>query len=134
MNYLLDTTILIDLLRQKEEDWNFLSEHPKDKFLTSCICEAETWEGVYREKEKNFVAKEKALQSLLASLFKILPFDSTQSQIAGRIRAKLSLKGELTGDLDVLIAAAALANGAVLLTKNPKHFSRIKDLEIHSLL
>lgn len=130
MDYLLDTTILIDLLRQKKDVWNFIADHSKDKFMTSAICEAEVWEGVYREKEANFDKKKKVLEDLLASLFQIVPFDSKQAKISGQIRASLSIKGDLPGDIDVLIGAATMANDAILLTKNVKHFSRIPGLEV----
>ncbi len=133
MNYLLDTSVLIDLLRQKSYVWNFLQSHPKDKFLTSTICEAELWEGVFREKSADVSQKRGDLQDLLGSLFRIIPFDSDQAQIAGQIRATLSLKGEKTGDLDALIGATAIISDAVLITSNPKHFSRIKNLQILEL-
>lgn len=133
MDYLLDTTILIDLLRQKADAWKFIADHPEDKFMTSAVCEAEVWEGVYREKEANFEKRKSALQSLLASLFEVVPFDSEQSKISGQIRANLSVKGDLPGDIDVLIGAAAIVNDAILLTKNVRHFSRIPGLEIKEL-
>lgn len=133
VNYLLDTTILIDLLRQRSDVWDFLEKHPEDKFLTSCICEAEVWEGVYREKEADFAKRKRVLQGFLESLFEIIPFDSEQAQIAGQIRSTLPTKGEMTGDLDVLIAAGALASNAILLTKNVKHFTRIKNLRIQTV-
>ena len=133
MVYLLDTTVLIDLLRQKTEAWDFISNNSNNKFLTSSICEAEVWEGVFREKGSNFETRKKALEDLLESLFKIIPFDSEQAQIAGRVRAGLSAKGDLTGDIDILIAASAMANDAILLTKNIKHFSRIPGLELKEL-
>ena len=118
MDYLLDTTILIDLLRQKTEAWDFLEKHSEDNFLTSSICEAEAWEGVYREKKADFGEKKKGFQRLLSSLSEIIPFDSIQAEIAGQIRSKFSIRGERIGDLDILIAASVISTQATLLTKN----------------
>lgn len=133
MNYLLDTSTLIELLRQRDDAWDFLRTHNEDNFLTSCICEAEAWEGVFREKEAYFEKRRIALEELLGSLSKIVTFDSKQAYIAGKIRASLAIRGEKTGDVDVLIAASAIANDSVLLTKNIKHFSRIKNLKFLTL-
>lgn len=133
VNYLLDTSVLIDLLRKKSQVVDFLKKHTEDKFLTSSICEAEVWEGVYREEKSNFEKRRKVLEDLLESLFQIITFDSEQAQIAGQIRSTLSIKGESIGDLDVLIAASAIGNDAILLTNNTKHFSRIKNLQIQTI-
>lgn len=129
-NYLLDTSILIELLRQKDYAWDFLKNHSGDNFYTSCVCEAEAWEGVFREKEVFSEKRKKALAELLDSLDKKIAFDSGQAQIAGKIRSSLAVKGEKIGDMDVLIAASAIARDAILLTQNAKHFSRIKNLKI----
>jgi len=129
VSYLLDTSILIDLLRKKPQAVKFLEKHPEDKFITSSICEAEVWEDVYREEKIDFERRRKAVADLLESLYQIIPFDRKQAQIAGQIRSRLSIKGEDIGDLDVLIAATAIGSEAILLTHNIKHFSRIKNLQ-----
>lgn len=129
MTYLLDTSIIIEVLRNNPLIKAFVDERPEDIFLTSVICEAETWEGIFREKE-NFDKKKKELEKFLLSLDKILSFDSGQAKIAGELRSDLALKGELIGDLDILIAACAVKNNAALWTKNPKHFEKIKNLQV----
>lgn len=121
------------MLRKNKDVLDFLDNHLEDRFLTSSICETEIWEGVYREKPINFEKRKKNVEVLLESLTEIITFDSNQAQIAGQIRSSLSLKGELTGDLDILIAASAVTNDATLLTKNIKHFSRIKNLRVLSI-
>jgi predicted nucleic acid-binding protein len=40
----------------------------------------------------------------------------------------------LIGDADILIAAAALANGCGVATNNEKHFKRVPDLHIENWL
>lgn len=132
MIYLLDTSILIELLRVKPEAKDFVDGHDEDTILTSSICEAEIYEGVYREKPENISAKQKTFKNLLENFADTVSFDSNQANIAGKIRAELSKKGSLIGDLDVLIAAAAMAKNAVLVTKNPKHFFKIPGLQVES--
>lgn len=133
MSFLFDTSILINLLRQSKAAWNFISSHEKDTLYTSSICEAEIHAGIYREKESNFAAKKKVFEELIKA-FEVITFDSEQAEIAGRIKAGLAKKGRLIDDLDILIAAAALSENAILVTANHKHFLRIKDLEVHPLL
>jgi tRNA(fMet)-specific endonuclease VapC len=70
---------------------------------------------------------------LFASFSIVLPFDSDQADRAGQIRFQLSSAGQNINDLDVLIAAAALSQGAVLVTKNTKHFQRITSLQVESV-
>lgn len=133
MTYLLDTSVLIDLLRQKLQAWDFINQHKDSEICTCAICEAEVWEGVYREEKSQFAERKKAVEDLFSNLKSTVSFDSSQAIIAGQIRATLSLKGQNIGDLDILIAAAAIATNAVLVTKNPKHFSRIENLQAMSI-
>lgn len=131
MLYLLDTSIIIEHLRGNQTIRKFISSHPGDEFSTSCICEAEIYEGIYQEKTKqNFEKHRDQLKELFTWFNEVLKFDSIQAEIAGKIRASLSKDGQLIGDLDILIASAAISKQATLWTKNPKHFFRIKELQI----
>lgn len=133
MNYLLDTSAIIDILRGKGEVENFIADHIDDSFSTSCVCEAEIAEGVYREKTENIPIRQKQMKKVMASFHQVLPFDSEQADIAGRIRAELGKAGQLIDDLDILIAAAAMCSQAAVVTKNTKHFARIKNLRVISI-
>lgn len=125
MNYLLDTSAIIDILRGKESTGRFISDHLEDSFSTSCICEAEVAEGVYRENMENIPLRQKQMKKLFTSFNQVLPFNSAQTDIAGKIKAELGKAGKLIDDLDILIAAAAIHLQASIVTKNPKHFLRI---------
>lgn len=129
VNFFLDTSVIIDILRKKPQAVGFLEKHQEDKFFTSAICEAEIWEGIYRERKTDFSKKRTEFMDFLESLFGVIPFASEEAEIAGQIRSKLSVRGERIGDLDVLIAACAISAQATLLTKNLKHFSRIENLQ-----
>jgi tRNA(fMet)-specific endonuclease VapC len=59
----------------------------------------------------------------------VLPWDSDAAQEYGQLRATLERDGQPMGNLDLLIAAHALALGAVLVT-NDHAFTRIKKLKI----
>ena len=65
-------------------------------------------------------------------IVRILPWDSAAAEFYADIRHQLVTKGQtLTkgqhcGEMDMMIAAHALAAGAVLVTNNTKHFKRIR--------
>jgi tRNA(fMet)-specific endonuclease VapC len=50
----------------------------------------------------------------------------------GEQKARLRKIGQPIADLDLLIAAIALAEGVVLVTDNLKHFERIPDLKLEN--
>jgi tRNA(fMet)-specific endonuclease VapC len=59
----------------------------------------------------------------------ILPWNSDAAQEYGPLRATLEREGQPMGNLDVMIAAHALALGAILVT-NDHAFARIKKLKV----
>ena len=72
------------------------------------------------------------LRSMIDGLFlrvSILPWDSSATQAYGELRAYLQREGQPMGNLDVMIAAHALALEVILVT-NDKAFSRIKRLKV----
>ncbi len=74
---------------------------------------------------------EAALKRFLAPL-QILPFDERAVWAYGKLRADLERQGQSIGALDTLIAAYALSLDAILVTKNTREFSRIKDLRLEN--
>jgi len=64
--------------------------------------------------------------------FEIIPFDSAGAECYGKIKAVLEKKGMLIGPNDLLIAATALANNAVLVTDNTNEFNRVEGLVVEN--
>lgn len=62
--------------------------------------------------------------------FKVIPFDDVSAAIYGNIRASLEKSGTPLDNMDMLIASSALSAGAVLVSHNKKHFSKIKNLAV----
>jgi tRNA(fMet)-specific endonuclease VapC len=61
-----------------------------------------------------------------------MSWDETAADAHGRLRAQLRRAGTPIGDFDEMIAAHALALGAVLVTDNTKHFKRVDGLAIEN--
>jgi tRNA(fMet)-specific endonuclease VapC len=60
----------------------------------------------------------------------ILPFRAEEAQVAADLRQDLESRGQAIGMADFMIAAVCIANQAELLTRNVKHFERVKDLKL----
>lgn len=78
-----------------------------------------------------FPAHAPTLRQLLAP-FTVHPFDATDCvHHYGIVRSELEAKGQSIGPLDTLIAAHALALGAVLVTHNTRDFSHVQELTVN---
>jgi tRNA(fMet)-specific endonuclease VapC len=63
--------------------------------------------------------------------FEVFPYDGVSCAAHyGRIRHELQQAGHAIGAMDLLIAAHALALGAMLVTNNLAHFQRISGLAV----
>jgi tRNA(fMet)-specific endonuclease VapC len=60
----------------------------------------------------------------------VLPFDIECAKFFGSVKSKLRNIGKPTGEVDILIAATAMANKATLVTANKKHFENIEGLKM----
>ena len=66
---------------------------------------------------------------MVAPLALSLPREE-MSRIYGEQLHELDRRGETIATMDLLIAASALAEGAALVTRNRRHFERVRGLEI----
>ena len=60
----------------------------------------------------------------------LLPLDLSALDISSSIYQDLRSKGTLLEDADILIAGIAIANNAVLVTRNTRHFARVEGLRL----
>jgi len=70
-----------------------------------------------------------ALAEFYAS-FHLLPFDQSVIGHYCRLWAEMASKGLAPGYPDLWIAACAVAGKIPVLTRNPKHFANIPELEV----
>lgn len=125
----IDTDILIDLLRNKTKIVDSISEMETKGYTlaTTTINAFELFYGAYKSKkrEKNLASTKTLLKRLI-----ILTMELTSAQNAGRIYTELETKGQPIGLRDSLIAAITLTKGYSLATRNTGHFQKIKDLDL----
>ena len=124
----LDTDILVAFLRNKTEAVEFVTELQKKNasLSTTTVNAFELFEGALISTNKDNVKKaENALRSIGS-----YSFNGPASWKAAEISSELIKKGEPLDFQDIAIASIAIVNGESIVTRNVKHFSRIKGLKI----
>ena len=125
----IDTNILIDLLRNVKKVVAFLTEIEESRSLlsTTVINAFELYHGAHksREREQNLLATRKLLNRLI-----LLPLGPRSAETAGRIYAQLETKGQPIGLRDALIGAITLTKGYTIVTRNVEHFQKITGLTV----
>jgi toxin FitB len=123
----LDTNVLSEVMRERPEPsvsaWFRAS--PRTELWTSSIVIAELVSGIDRMPtgRKQRVLRE-AVEGMIAGDFRgqILRFDVPSARCYGQILASRQHLGQPITQMDALIAATALANGATLATRNIADF------------
>jgi len=127
----IDTDILIDLLKGKEQARILVNKLEKENyvFCTTVVNVYELYYGIHKtgQKKKRLQSTEKLLRNL-----SILPLTPRSAQKAGQVFAALEAEGQSIGLGDVFISAITLTKGFSLLTRNIVHFRKIEGLSIIS--
>lgn len=125
----IDTDILIDLLRGIETVVNFISDMERKgcQLSTTVINAFELYYGAHKSKKRT--QNLASTKQLLERLF-ILKMSLRSAENAGRIYAELEEKGQPIGLRDAMIGAIALTQGYTLTTRNVEHLQKIQGLTI----
>ncbi len=136
MRYLADTTYLIDLVAGEERAVRLARELDAvdETVAISVITVEEYLRGIYYLYWDN---KSKLKRKLMdakrdLSAFEILPITYDIAAKAAEIEVDLMKKGEAISLADLIIAATAIHHNLILITRNIKHFERVKNLRIRS--
>ena len=132
----LDTTLLIDLSRRRGARRGSARDKLREllrrgeQLSTSRFCVAELYVGVYRAPEPD--RGRETVDAVLSGL-EILEFGEAAAKVFGRLTAHLQEIGRPAGDMDVLIAATAVAaNEPLLITRNPSHYADLPGIRAES--
>lgn len=128
MKYLLDTDVIVDHLRNRKGiDVVWLDKGS----AISIITKAELLYGAHKsdQLEKNL--------DMIEQMFKELPIEFVTLSddildIFARTKVYLETKGKRLDDFDLLIAATAISEELILVTRNIKHYQRIPRLKLLS--
>jgi len=134
MAYLFDTDAISELLRRRPASAyiKWLLKVPREEQFTSAVVIGELYKGAYRSQ-----ARERHLANIenrILPSVTILPYDLGCAKVFGEVRRYLEEIGTILPDADIQIAATAIYHGLELITGNLRHFQRIKNLKINTIL
>ncbi len=129
MTYLIDTDVNFDAMSSQPEALGALEVAAEVSLRVSIITLGEVYDGVSRldDPPDRLRQAERFLQP-----FHIINLDDQTMRIFGRIRTQLRQRGRIIGDMDILIAATAINQDLLLVTRNWKHFSQVDGLRFES--
>jgi tRNA(fMet)-specific endonuclease VapC len=131
VRYLFDTNIISDLIRNPGGRAGERIAVLEDGDLkTSIIVAAELRYGAAKKGSDRLT---KLVEAVLAD-FEVLCWEGPADVHYAALRDGLSRSGQPIGDMDMLIAAHALALDAVLVTDNEREFSRVPGLKVENWL
>lgn len=133
MNYLLDTNVISAVAPTKRQRPDALVEwldQASNGLYLSVVTAAEVRDGIAKLKREGASLKARNLSAwwdAVEHLYgkRILAFDLSVAQIAGKMMDAARSAGHAPGFADVVIAATAHAHGLTIASVNIKHFKPI---------
>ena len=126
MTFMLDTDTVSLILRDEGETATHFRATPRQETCISSLTLGELRRGVALRQSRRLAA----LVDTFVSAIRIASFGAEAAGRFGTLAANLSRRGVPIGVFDTLIAAHALAVGAVIVTHNRRHFDRVDGLEV----
>jgi tRNA(fMet)-specific endonuclease VapC len=124
---LLDTNICIYIINAKPPA--VLARFQKYRLGDIGVCSVVAAELAFGVAKSGSARNRQALEMFLAPLT-ILPFDAAAVWVYGDLRAELECRGTPIGSLDIMIAAHALSQQALLVTNNTREFAKVPGLQL----
>jgi tRNA(fMet)-specific endonuclease VapC len=132
VKYVLDTNVVSALMKGDPTVLARLQRMPKEAVGVPEPAFAEIEYGIAR------LSRSRRRDGLAQRLARVraeiaaLPWTREVSEQFGRVKAALERRGERLDDMDLAIAAHALASGATLVTADQTHMNRIAGLAIEN--
>jgi tRNA(fMet)-specific endonuclease VapC len=123
--FIADTDVLIDYLRGAGEAERISLELNTGRLCVTAITAFELWAGAKSPQQAAIV------ETLMAAVT-ILPLTDSSARRAGEIQRELGRSGTTIGMADSLIAGIAIDHGAILITRNSKHYQPVPGLKLSS--
>ena len=126
----LDTDLLVAILRGAEDARGKMEELDREgRHNTTAINSFELFYGAHKSAQRRSnLDKTKVLLERLD----VLPFRRESAEAAGEALAELSTKGDSIDFRDAMIAGIVKSHGLTLVTRNTRHFGRVKGLRLES--
>ncbi len=126
--YLLDADTVSYALRGQGRVAERILQHPPSELAISSVTLAELWFGA---EAKRSAKLRHAIRRFVKDV-SVVAFDEAAAERFGAVAAALSARGVPIGTFDTLVAAQAVALGAIVVTNNTKHFERVPGLSVEN--
>ena len=126
--YLLDTDVFSYLVANRHPEARRKAMRHKESISLSVVTMAEALFGARKRESK----KLESIVGLFMEMFPVVEWTAAAASAYADIRVALERQGEPIGEMDMMIAASALAGGYVLVTNNMRHFRRVPELKIEN--
>lgn len=122
----IDSGCIIDFLKGNKEVIRTIEKY-KNEICTTEINSFEVFFGAYRKFSKEEINE----ASRFFNSIDVLSFDKPCGKLSAEILSSLMNKGKQIEQNDCFIASIMIKNHVKkIITKNKKHFSKIKDIEV----
>lgn len=126
--FMLDTDTFSYLVSGRKPEVRDSAAKHEGEMALSAITLAEALYGARKRRS----AKLESLIGLFGEVFKVVEWTPEAASAYADVRIALEEQGLPIGELDMMIAAAALAGGYTLVTNNTRHFKRIEGLAVEN--
>lgn len=126
--YMLDTDIFSFLVDGRHPEVRRAVVRHQKSVSISVLTYAEALFGARKKNSQRL----ESLVEMFREMFPVVQWTDAAADVYADIRRELESSGKPIGDMDMLIAATAIAGGFVLVTNNTRHFSRIKGLSLEN--
>jgi len=125
--FILDTDTCIYWLKgNRKIERRILEEGLKNVAIT-VITVCELLYGAYKSAKKDDNLR---VVQELTGMIRVIHTSDEVAFLYGRLKAELEKKGSPLDDADLLTASITLAEGAILVTNNTRHFRKIRQLKV----
>ena len=129
MTLLLDTSVLVDVLRGRADVAARMREHRPSELAVCSVVRAELLAGAARRDDGG--ATRIGVEAMLGP-FASHPFDDAAADRFAPLKALLERSGLPIGTNDLLIASIAVARGLAVVTANLREFRRVPGLAVET--
>ena len=134
MAFLFDTDAISELLRPRPAMayLKWLMKVSREEQFTSAVVIGELYKGAYRSQDRE--RHRTNIEQRVLPAVTVLPYDTDTAKVFGKIRARLEGTVTILPDADLQIAATAIYHGLELVIGNLRHFHRINELRLNTIL
>jgi tRNA(fMet)-specific endonuclease VapC len=130
MGLLIDSSVLIGIEREGKGLEVHVQGHEEEDMFLSVVSASELLHGVYRATDGKVKARRLAFVEGLLAALPVLNIDLATARSHAQLWSELARRGEMIGVHDSWLAAACLAHGLRLATRNLREFKRVPGLDV----